>query len=317
MSREPNVTRGRAWVLALGLVTALFCPDRVAGQAAPALLVEAPGELAADRARFERFDTASFADIVRFVGLDAPGPAVRVVLAEPASDWARAVPPWAMGYAVGEQGLVVLIPSRSPVYPHDTLEDVLRHEIAHVLIARAARGGPVPRWFHEGVAVAAERAWDLEDRTRLVSALVFGPRLDLAAIDRLFLGNEGEQQRAYLLSAALVRHLMAAHGPGAPAAVLRTLAEGRPFDYALANATAQSPITFETAFWDAQRTWTTWMPLLASSTVLWFGVMGLAWFAARRRRQRSAELRRAWDEADARPADPEPEPGPQTPDPDD
>src|SRR5262245_47117526 len=124
---------------------------------------------------------------------------MRVVLAGDTSEWARQVPPWAAGFAVGEAGLIVLFPSRSPVYPHDTLEDVLRHEVAHVLISRAAEGHAVPRWFHEGMAVAVERPWDLEDRTRLASALLFGPRIGVAAIDALFLGDEGSQQRAYVL----------------------------------------------------------------------------------------------------------------------
>ena len=70
--------------------------------------------------------------------------------------------PWTAGFAIGNDGLIVLFPARSPRYPHDTLEDVLRHEVAHVLIDRAARGQRVPRWFHEGLAIVVERPWRLE-----------------------------------------------------------------------------------------------------------------------------------------------------------
>jgi hypothetical protein len=52
------------------------------------------------------------------------------------------------------------------------LEAVLCHEVAHILIARAADGRAVPRWFNEGLAVVAERAWHFEDRWQLASALV-------------------------------------------------------------------------------------------------------------------------------------------------
>ena len=139
---------------------------------------------------------------------------MRVVLAEDGSEWARQVPPWAAGFAIGEAGLVVLFPSRSPLYPHDTLEDVLRHEVAHVLISRAAAGHPVPRWFHEGLAVAVERPWDLEDRTRLASALLFGPRLGLMEIDAHFAGDE----------AALALETMTTH-PSSPVTTRRTIAD--------------------------------------------------------------------------------------------
>ena len=91
------------------------------------------------------------------VGLDMPGESITVVLVSESQDLARATPRYIAGFARSEAGTVVLFPERTVAYPHDSLEDVLLHEIAHVLIARAAGGAPVPRWFHEGVALAAER----------------------------------------------------------------------------------------------------------------------------------------------------------------
>lgn len=289
--------------VAVVAVAVLLTAGWVGAQPAPVLTFEAPDALASARTRVERIDPATLSPIVRVVGLDSPGPPIRVVLAGDDSPWARQVPAFAAGFAVGEADLVVLFPSRSPVYPHDTLEDVLRHEVAHVLIARAAGGRPVPRWFHEGLAVAVERPWDLEDRARLASALLFGPRLDLASIDALFATNEEGQRRAYLLSTALVRHLMLEYGADVPARVLREAAGGRSFDLAVASVTARSLPTLESEFWDSQRTWTTWVPFLASSTVLWIAVIGLATLAVRRRCQRSREIRANWADEAARPPD--------------
>lgn len=281
--------------LAAALLTGLLISASGWAQSPPSLVIESPPELAAARARLEAFDSSPLSSIVRLVGLRSPGPPIRVVLAADDSEWARQVPPFAAGFAVGEAGLVVLFPSRSPVYPHDTLEDVLRHEIAHVLISRAANGQPVPRWFHEGLAVAVERPWDLEEGTRLASALVFGPRIGVTAIDELFLGGEGAQRRAYLLSTALVRHLLREQGSDAPARVLQEAARGRSFEFALASVTAQSLPVFEESFWRSQRTWTTWVPLIASSTVLWLCVIAIASLAVRRRRQRSRQIRERWE----------------------
>jgi MYXO-CTERM domain-containing protein len=273
--------------LAAAFLLGLLTSASAWAQSPPSLAIESPPELTAARGRLEAFDLRPLSTIVRLVGLQSPGSPMRVV------------PPWTAGFAVGEAGLIVLFPSRSPVYPHDTLEDVLRHEVAHVLISRAAEGHAVPRWFHEGLAVAVERPWDLEDRTRLASALLFGPRIGVAAIDELFLGDEGSQQRAYVLSAALVRHLIREQGSDAPARVLREAARGRPFDVALASVTAQSLPRFEDGFWRSQRTWTTWVPLIASSTVLWLGVIGLGALAVRRRRQRSRQIRDSWAREEA------------------
>ena len=281
--------RGAAVLLVLAL-TAL----PLFAQAPPAIVVEAPAELANARARIEAYDLRPLSAIVRLTGSKDPGPPMRVVLADTHGDLARGVPSFVAGYAVGEEGLIVLFPARTPDYPHDTLEDVLRHEVAHVLISRAAAGQDVPRWFHEGFAVAVERPWALEDRTRLASALVFGPRLNIGAVDALFAGGQAAQATAYALSAAIVRHLMAAYGEDAPARVLREVAAGRSFDDALVTVTAQPLPRFEDGFWNAQRTWTTWVPLLASTTILWIVVIALGAVALRRIRQRSLRLRSAW-----------------------
>jgi len=290
--------------IAAVLLALVLTASPASAQPPPALAIEAPPELAPARARLESWDLRPLSTIVRLVGLEEPGPPMRVVLATPLSDWARLVPPWAAGFAIVEEGLIVLFPSRSPMYPHDTLEDVLRHEVAHVLIGRAAGGRLVPRWFHEGFAMAVERPWALEDRTRLVSALLFGPRLSLDAIDALFLGDQGQQTRGYSLSAAVVRDLMREHGDGAPARILRDVAAGRTFAYGLASVTAQSIPTFENAFWSRQRTWTTWVPLIASSTALWLVVIGVAGLAHRRRRQRAEVIRRRWAEEEAAASEP-------------
>jgi MYXO-CTERM domain-containing protein len=286
--------RARAVVCAIVLTA-----SDLAGQAPPALLIEAPPSMAAARARLEGFETRGLADLVRLVGLNSPGEPIRLVLADEGSEQARQVTPWTAGYALGEAGLIVLFPARSPSYPHDSLEDVLRHEVAHVLIDRAAAHRPVPRWLHEGLAMAAERPWGFRDRTRLASAVLLGPRLTLDDVDRLFLGDQGAQERAYALAGAQVRDLMSEHGRAAPAAILRELAAGVPFESAVARVTGQSVPAFEAAFWQRQRTWTLWVPLVTSSTTVWLAAIGLAALAVIRRRRRAAGIRRRWEEEEA------------------
>lgn len=119
-----------------------------AGSDIPQLTIEAPEQLAAARIRLESFDTGRLRGVMQLVGLDAAGDPIRVVLAPEGSPLARRAPPPIAGFASLDEGLIVLFPARSPAYPHDTLEDVLHHEVAHVLISRAARGAPVPLWFH-------------------------------------------------------------------------------------------------------------------------------------------------------------------------
>jgi len=92
----------------------------------PELRIEAPPEFAAFRARLESLDPKVFAGVLQFLGIKDPGPAIRVILAPESSDLARQTPPWIAGFAVGGTDLVVIFPARTPGYPDNSLEDVLR-----------------------------------------------------------------------------------------------------------------------------------------------------------------------------------------------
>jgi hypothetical protein len=301
--------RGRRITRVFRTLNSIFCTllfaaiaalasDAAFGQPAPSLVIDAPAELASSRTRLESFDRASLGGIVRMVGLDDPGPPIHVILAAETAAAARNVSPSTAGFAISREGLIVLFPARSPAYPHDTLEDVMRHEVAHVLISRAARGYPVPRWFHEGLAMAAERPWGLEDRSRLIWELVGGPRLSVRDIDRLF-DDDASRPRGYALSAALVRDIVGAHGAGAPAAILRGLGTGAGLDEAMAGAVGRPMRDVENEFWSRQRVWTVWVPLVTSGEVLWLLVIALAALAVWHRRKRAAAIRRRWDDEEA------------------
>jgi hypothetical protein len=266
---------------------------------APQLRIEAPPELAAVRARLESIDPQRRADIPSFLGMvPGPLPEIHVVLAAENSDLARRVPPWISGFAVGASDLVVMFPARSLSYPNDTLEDVLRHEIAHVLIWHASGGGFIPRWFDEGLAMAVERKRRLEDQTQLLYQLVTGPRTNLEELNRLFLGGQNDQTRAYALAGALIHDVLQEHGPAAFGEILMRVSRGTRFDTAFADVIGMSPADVDSEFWLRQRIWTTWVPLITSSTTLWLAVTMLAILAIYIRRRRNRELEEQWAKED-------------------
>ncbi len=232
---------------------------------------------------------------MRLVGLEAPGPKIRVVLVGRDSELSRSTPPWIGGLAFGADGTIVLFPDRAPTYPDGSLEELLHHEVAHVLIARAAGGRPVPRWFHEGLAMVAERTWGLEDRARATVAVVGGARVGLDELDELFGRDRASRTRAYALSGALVRDMLQQHGPTTAAGTLAGIASGLDFDDAFARATGLPLRLAEEAFW-RRTVWTHWIPILTSTVVLWIGITFLALVAIRRQRRRRAELRQRWHE---------------------
>src|SRR5947208_2887707 len=104
----------------------------------PQIMVEAPPGLEGTAAQLRSVNPSRLASVMRLVGLTDPGPPVRVILAPEESTAPGIVPPWVSGYAVGEQGVIVLLPGRVPSYPDSSLQDLLSHEMAHVLVSLAA-----------------------------------------------------------------------------------------------------------------------------------------------------------------------------------
>jgi len=266
------------------------------------LVIEEPPGLPRAASRLAVGERPWIPGLMDFVGLTEPGPPIRVLLAPESSPLAEQAPRWIAGYTDGVSDTVVLLPERTPSYPDGGLEDVLAHEVAHVLIYRASAGRRIPRWFNEGLAMLAGRSWGLRDRAQLALGILSGERIPLWKLDDLFEGNKSRVENAYALSGLLVQDLLERYGPGLPRALLSRVARGLSFDDALKDATGLTLLEAGESFYGRQTALRRWVPVITSGAALWFGISVLAILAAvkRRRRHREALARlAAEDEAAA------------------
>jgi len=176
---------GRALLLA-----SLLSLEAAAAGPVPLVMEKEPG-LPPAAARLADAPHLWVADVMDLVGVQQPGPPIRVLLAPESSPLAKSAPSWVAGYTDGVSNVVVLLPERTPSYPDGGLEEVLAHEVAHVLIHRASGGRRIPRWFNEGVAMLAARSWRLRDQTYLALALLRAEKVPLWKLDDLFEGTGG------------------------------------------------------------------------------------------------------------------------------
>jgi hypothetical protein len=290
----------------------LLLPALAAAQRPPELIVQAPPSLERAAAKVRAVEPGRLLDAMRLVGLKDPGPPIQVLLGPEGSDLAM-VPPWVSGYAFGEEGVIVLLPARAPSYPDSSLEELLRHEVAHVLVARAAGGRPLPRWFHEGLAMIAGLSWGLDDRSQLTLTLVGDHEVSLERLEQEFRGGRGDARGAYAIAGAFANDLLRRHGDDAAARILAEVARGLSFEDAFQSATGTSLAEAERAFWQRQTLWYRWVPLLTSSVTLWLLITLLAIWAMGKRRARDAALRRMWAEEEERRLAPAEEIPPQEP----
>jgi hypothetical protein len=262
----------------------------------PQLVVEAPPELIAVAEEVRAIGEGDFSAGLHITGVIGFTRPIRVVLAAESSELAREVPAWVSGFARGSEAVIVLFPARVHSYPDRNLRTLVHHEVTHVLVAQAARGRPVPRWFNEGVATVAAREWGIEDRARFAMAVLGARPHGVRDLDTFFAGSGPQIMRAYALSSAFIRFIQRRYGPTAPAMVLGGLARDLSFDEAFLRATGEPLAHAEQIFFEKNAFWSTWLPFLTSTGALWMAITILALVAIRRRRVRSQQMLEAWDE---------------------
>ena len=282
----------RARLLALVLVAVL------SRTAFAQIVVEAPPSLAATAMRIEQTNEPRLRESLKDAGLPLPAPIQILLLPEDDSN-ARQIPEWIVGFASGEHDIVIM-PGRVGSYPYDSLESVVRHEVAHLALTTQAGGRDLPRWFHEGVAVSVDSGWDTESRLRLLLAVASGPRIQ--QLTRLFeSANQSETTLAYLLATVLVDDLRQRHGPGLPGAIAARMAMGTSFDEAFRLETSETPDAAAARAWAVYQRWTAWVPSLTSPSAAWTIILLLAIAAYVAQRRRRARRRRQWDEEESAP----------------
>jgi len=176
-----------------------------------------------------------------------------------------------------------------------SIEKVLPHEAAHVLIARAVGSAlpAVPLWLNEGIAeYAAGRTASQADPVWL-RAIGQGKSLRLEELDHA-IGQHGENAGlAYAQAASLVSFLVAQRGEGVITDLLHSIAASRDFEESLRQVTGWQPDEMEIAWRTAAARRWRW-PLLFQSQAVWLGLMvllflaGLARYLRQRRRRQEA-----------------------------
>jgi hypothetical protein len=165
----------------------------------------------------------------------------------------------------------------------------------HLALNTRARGGPLPRWFHEGVAVTVERGWGARDEIRLLLAALDRP--SLADLRRLFASDtHPDTSQAYLLAAALVDDVRERHGSESPGAIAAAVASGLPFETAFFTVTGERTEAVATRAWAGHLRLTRLLPIVTGPSAVWSLILAVAMlafvFTIRRRRAQ----RRRWDE---------------------
>jgi len=224
-------------------------------------------------------------------------PPIRVWLAPDEAAFRRlsggSPPEWGAGIALPERGVIVL-----PAYATDRarpaeLPRILRHELAHVGLARALPGLRIPRWLHEGYARWAAGELDPEATWRIRVAFALGRAPDLDSLTLDWPGGAESARLAYMLSASAVQYLVEEAGERGLRRLFERWRESGDLDMAMRGTYGVTLGQFEEDWkqWVGERYG--WAAALAHATVFWaIASILLVWLFVRRRRRDREKLER-------------------------
>jgi hypothetical protein len=193
-----------------------------------------------------------------------------------------------------------------PKYPnaeHD-LNEVFRHELAHLALHEALEGHRVPLWLNEGFAIHLSGESSLDRMQTLLTATLSETLMPLTQLDQHFPDDIVQTPIAYAQSADVVRYLLRTRYNQRFIAMLRRVRSGQPFASAMTDAygfevygVGENSLEDEWRRDVAKRN--SFWPVLFGGSMVWIGALGLfvVGYFRRRKQQRVTLDRWAVEEA--------------------
>lgn len=209
-------------------------------------------------------------------------------------------PAYATGVAYPSLRLVLLSLKVPETWQAPNLEEVYRHELAHIAMREGASGHHVPRWFDEGFAVHVSGESPVARTRTLWEATVQNRLLPLIELDDRFPNDPFQVNVAYAEAADFVRFLFRGTDAQRFSATFARVRGGEPFDRALGEAYASDRRKLEYEWREELgKKYNIW-PLLLGSGTLWSVFALLLVVSYVRKRRAAAAKLRAWDEEEHR-----------------
>lgn len=167
------------------------------------------------------------------------------------------------------------------------IDEVVAHEVAHLLLAQAVGGAHVPRWFDEGYAEHAAGSLEWASRELLADHIETGRLLDLGLLTDDFPRDGQVAAVAYAQSHALVTYILKEAPAGALPDLIRRLRAGEAFESALPAATSRSASAWDEAWrrdFRGHSHWYPWIAFLAGASGIAMSVLCILAYRAIRRR---------------------------------
>jgi hypothetical protein len=191
-----------------------------------------------------------------------------------------------VGTAYPEHNLIILRSPRGTKGGRSEVEEVLWHEYAHLVLARALKGHEAPQWFDEGFTMLQSRGWSISWTYVLSRGVLSKTLIPLEELADGFPLNQHQAQLAYAQSFSFVSYIKNEYGAEALARIIKGIANGLDAEAALKQATGLGLRSLERGWKAELKRRYNWIPIVTSFFSLWFlaSILFLLGYLIKRRR---------------------------------
>jgi len=205
-------------------------------------------------------------------------------------------PSWSVGTAYPALNLIILRSPRGMKGGGIDIEQVLRHEYAHLALATALKGNEAPRWLAEGFAMLQSREWNLSWTYTLSRGVLTKGLISLEQLSHGLPEDEYQAELAYAEYFSFVSYIKTELGPEALPRLIRGLSYGLDTETAVRQATGLGLEDLERRWKEELKRRYSWIPIVTSFFSLWFLASLLFllsyWLKRRRAKRKLAEWER-------------------------
>jgi hypothetical protein len=212
-----------------------------------------------------------------------------------------ALPEWGGGGAIGDS--LIIIPIDFKPFLEQSFPQITIHEIIHIVLARAYPSTPIPRWFHEGLAMLLSGELSSEENSTVSKAIFLGRLMPLQSIDSVNNFSRGRADLAYSQSHLAALFLIEQYGMTILPQILRAARTTHSFEAGMLKAIGLNNREFEDMVVKYIESKYRFVFFVTDSALWWvlISLLFVAGFIATMRRNRKRAM--AMEEAERREAE--------------
>jgi hypothetical protein len=208
-------------------------------------------------------------------------------------------PTWAVGTAYPAHNLIILRSPRGIKGGRTKIEEVLKHEYAHLVLARALKGHEAPQWLDEGFTMLQSRGWSISWTYVLSRGALSKALIPLAELADGFPLDQQQAQLAYAQSFSFVSYIKNEYGTEALARVIKGIALGLDAEESLRQVTGLGLRSLERGWKAELKKRYSWIPIITSFFSLWFLASLLFLLGYWLKRRRAKRILEEWEQEEA------------------